>query len=262
MTRNPDGRESGRRTGTRRLVVAVSTVLATLLLASSPARAGLEEPVDFGTQQVGTTSDPVTATIPLTTTVEQIRPLLLGAVATLDTSSIPLLSPQQVRDVLTAAVNGVPGADVLGVRIDSVTLGTGTDFAVTGCTGADGATVPSCDLSATFTPTDIGDRSDTVSVAFTTTQFPTADVEAALTAALQPILGPLASSVTPLLMELVVPLVKDSLSSQLNPVAVLTGVGAPAAEVSEVPMAWGAPLAVGAAVGGTWLWRRRRSAVA
>jgi hypothetical protein len=245
------------------LVVAISTVLATLLWLSSPARAGLEVPFDFGTQEVGTTSDPRTATIPLTATVEQIRPALLAGIAASNPPSLPpYLTTEQIRDTLTAAVNAVPGTDVLGVRIDSVTLGTGTDFAVTGCVGADGATVASCDLSATFTPTDIGDRSDTVSMGFTTTQFPTADVEAALTTALEPILGPLASSVVPFVIDLLMPLVEDSVSSSLNPVALLSGVGAPAAEVSEVPVAWAAPVAVAAALGAGWLWRRRRSAVA
>jgi hypothetical protein len=237
----------------------VSTVVATLMLVAGPARAGLALPFAFGTQQVGTTSAPKTATIPLTTTVEEIRPELLAAIATWNPPDIPGVTDDQVRQAMSDAVNVVPGGDQVAVRIDSLTLATGSDFDVTGCVGDDGTVVPTCDLSATFTPTDIGDRSDTVSVAFTTTAFPTADVEAALAAALNallPGLGTLAGYV----LELGMPLVQDSLSSQLNPVAVLTGTGVSAAEVSEVPVSWGAPLVLAAGGGGAWLWRRRRSA--
>ncbi len=250
-----------RRTRTRRLLVGVSTAVATLMLLAGPARAGLELPVAFGTQQVGTTSAAKTATIPLTTTVEEIRPELLAAIATWDPPNLIGVTDAQVRQAVTNAVNTVPGGDQIAVRIDSLTLATGTDFAIAGCVGADGAVVPTCDVSATFTPTDIGDRSDSVSVAFTTTVFPTADVQAALAAALDALVPGL-GSFAGLLLDQGMPLVQDSLSSQLNPVAVLTGTGVSAAEVSEVPVAWGAPLVLAAAGGGAWLWRRRRSAVA
>jgi hypothetical protein len=260
MSRTHDLPLSRRRTRTRRLLVGVSTMVATLMLLAGPARAGLELPVDFGTQQVGTTSAAKTATIPLTTTVDEIRPELLAAIATWNPPDLFGVTDDQVRQAVTNAVNAVPGTDQIAVRIDSITLATGTDFAVTGCVGADGASVPSCDVSATFTPTDIGDRSDSVSVGFTTTVFPTADVQAALAAALDALLPGLGAFAGLLLDQGM--LVQDSLTSQLNPVAVLTGTGVSAAEVSEVPVAWGAPLVLAAAGGGAWLWRRRRSAVA
>jgi hypothetical protein len=238
-----------------------STTVAPTTTTTAPPTGGVQTAYDFGTVEVGLTSDPITQTVPLATTVEAIRPLLLDAVAqsALPGPLVGLVSPAQWQAILTATVNGLPGSATLAVRVDAYSVDPAGEFQVDGCVGADGAVTPGCSLTGTFTPADIGARQALVNADLTVTQFPTAELQAAISAALAANGLGFLSGFSGLFVDTVLPLAEGLVIDQLNPLASLSGTGAPAAVVAEVPVGWAAPAVIAGGAGLVLLFRRRRS---
>jgi hypothetical protein len=121
-------------------------------------------------------------------------------------------------------IDGVPDATDLGARLDSTSLGVGTDFAMAvDCVGADGATVPTCPVPVTFTPTSVGLKLDQVDAEVTLTVGLSA-IEASLSNAIQADLGipaVLVNAVLPFFEPLLLPVFADA----FNPLAVVAGHG-------------------------------------
>jgi hypothetical protein len=229
-----------------------------------PPAGGLQVAFDFGTVEVGLTSAPLTETIPLSTTVDAVRAVLLDAAAQ---SSPPpevagLISTAQWRQVLADTVNGLPGPALLAVRVNGYSVDPAGEFQLDGCVGADGAATPSCDMTGTFTPADIGARQAAVLADLTVTQFPAAELQSALSSALAANGLGLLAPFTGVMLGVIQPLVEQTVVDSLNPVASLGGTGVPAAVVAEFPVGWAAPAAIAGGTGLVLLIRRRRSTTA
>ena len=191
----------------------------------------------FGSIVVGKSSAVHSSIIPLATTFglqrSQITTYLnSGAVVFSPVSSGPvtILSADQVKSIVVGAVADVPDATVLAMRLDTISLAHGTDFALSGdCSGADGATTSTCTLSATFSPTRGGTRTDEVNIALTTTQ----GFDAVLTALAGRlssqfgISGSLATFVLSVISSDIHHQVDVAIAESYNPVATLSGVGVP-----------------------------------
>ena len=210
------------------VVVAMSSVVV------APAGAALDIPIDFGSQVVGTTSDSLSTSVPLTTTVGDVRTIVVDAInaTTFSDYEIPIveitITGAQIKQALLDTVANLTDATTLAVKITDLALANGTDFELGGdCVGADGASQPSCTASATFTPTEAGLRTDSISASGIITEGAD-EVETALETAVASdfgYLGGVAAALLPLFGPLVSGQVQNAFLAALNPLADLSGVG-------------------------------------
>jgi Calx-beta domain len=233
-----------RRAHSRWLVVTSLLVVAMSTVVVAPAGASLDLPIDFGSQLVGSTSAPLTAVLPLTSTVGDLRTVVVDAVnaTTFQDYTIPVveitITGAQIKQALLDTIGNLSDSTDLAVKIASVDVD-GPDFAVGGdCIGADGASQPSCTASATFTPTAPGLRTAAMTVTGNVTEG-LSEIEAALATAVGNdfgYLGSIAALLIPILGAMASGMVQDAVLDALNPVADLSGVGVDSVGFAGNPM--------------------------
>jgi hypothetical protein len=237
--------------------------LTALMVTAAPAPLGAEiaPPVDFGTVPVGTTTAAQSEAVPLTTTVGAQRSAIAAAISNatitpitetiglgaFGTVSVTLTGDQQ-RLILSNALAALPDSTVFAVKINS--LGSSSEFPLSGdCDGADGATRPTCTVSATFTPSAPGIRQRLVDVTLSVTQGYDAFGNAIATAAAPVIasavglpvgvVGPIVSAIEPTIAATALPVVSVAVQEAINPIMDLQGTGTTTASIDPISVVEG-----------------------
>jgi hypothetical protein len=204
----------------------------------------------FGTVKVGQVSAGMSTQIPLATTLGAQRASINAALNSgtvvfqpVTVNGVTILTADQAKTATVNAIASLPDATVLAYKVDSAGFVTGTDFALSGnCVGADGATTSSCNATVTFAPTAGGARTDSLAVNVTTTKGFN-EITAALGAQVASLYGLPQSFVDVVLAvygPFLHPLVDDTISGAINPVATVSGTGLPVISIAaSTPVAEG-----------------------